>query len=1171
MAFLNTPEQFSLCVCGDLTFTISKLIPKKISPRLHYVIFLKHRNGKITPEAFKQEISVLEMQGDSLEFIGTCLREIYIPLLQNIKNHEGWGEVAVKEIIEKLHSFLSSVSIMGGEKEGHPCLPLPPSNILDSSNPASNKDIIHLLESSIVIWSKQIKTILSQDPESQMKKGQHPTPEVELEFWRNKNNNLNTIYKQLESDNIKKVLIILDQAKSTYCTPFMKLIKEVAAAREETNDNVKFLRPLEPWLTKLAKPTDFPELASYFRPTMCTILKIWQRSQYYNTPSRLIVLMREICNGLIEQARVYISGSDIFKFIEDEEACTAIMKLKNIIKLCATFEQVFHDYKASALSECPDNPWNISNNAIFLRLDSFLERCNDILDLTQTILLFSKLSRIEIGGTKGKTLTTSILQIHADFTSAVDTIKSVPYDIMDVGVKQFDDDFYEFQCHIKELERRLASVLTQGFDDCPTLSGRFKLFDSFEGIIERPIVMDELEKKYLDLIQSFHKDVKTVQELFLTERDDPPISNNLPPIAGAIAWCEALLERIQGPMDSLQTLNRGILEREEVKEVTKIYEVVVDSLKEYRKDKLLAWCADVDQTSQSKLKLPLLKRCEDKTLQVNFDPELVRLLREVKYFLLLKEDVPKEALSVYRKNEIFRIQRSNLDIIVDMYNRIVKELIPVEEPLIRTHMEKVESTIKKGIDSMSWQSSGIDTFINECKTVVGKAYEVLFTLKGNLDKIQKLLKEWAEKPMIERHSKPVVPEDFDESYTVLINKRYEIIKKNGVDIHNLLKDSSKTVQGKCEPEDWKKYVEYCNTIVTDGLVNVTMVSLQFIYDQLDLEYIQKMDKLPMLEIELDLRPPDAVYIPSTEEGKGPSVKDIVNKWIEDMINIGTLFKQLESTGDYADSIRNNETVVNMLNKIITTIDSTNEKCEEYKQEFVQFDYLWLKDQDKEFEKFLNDATEEAYETKVPVFEKFDTEITKYSQIRDTITHLTSPTDIGWLRVNSLPIKQALITCVTRWIYLYTRYLESYVLDTLNNLETFIGNVNTGLAQEVNEGDKETLRSVMGSIRDVRARDEQTKACFDPLRDAVNLLKKHNINLEGQMIDGKDVVTYLDEAPVKWQNTVNGSYKKKEEIMPYQNAEVDNIRKDTDDFYDEIREFQAELKKNAPYGYKRSSG
>lgn len=64
------------------------------------------------------------------------------------------------------------------------------------------------------------------------------------------------------------------------------------------------------------------------------------------------------------------------------------------------------------------------------------------------------------------------------------------YDIMDIDEKdkKFDDDFYKFRSKIKELERRLASVITQGFDDMDTIQGRFKILESFEGLLNRPII-----------------------------------------------------------------------------------------------------------------------------------------------------------------------------------------------------------------------------------------------------------------------------------------------------------------------------------------------------------------------------------------------------------------------------------------------------------------------------------------------------------------------------------------------------------------------------------------------------------------------------------------------------------------------------------------------------------
>ena len=40
--------------------------------------------------------------------------------------------------------------------------------------------------------------------------------------------------------------------------------------------------------------------------------------------------------------------------------------------------------------------------------------------------------------------------------------------MLDVEVKQFDEDFYTFRAEIKELERRLGSVRSQGFEDQPS-------------------------------------------------------------------------------------------------------------------------------------------------------------------------------------------------------------------------------------------------------------------------------------------------------------------------------------------------------------------------------------------------------------------------------------------------------------------------------------------------------------------------------------------------------------------------------------------------------------------------------------------------------------------------------------------------------------------------------
>jgi dynein heavy chain len=490
------------------------------------------------------QIVVTELGGPSpFEHLELLANEIFLPVLSNPQNQAKWGEVPTREIMDRFHNFLSSTTILCGQIKGETRLPMPPIDL--SGGPSTGKNRISLLEGAIITWTKQIRSVLKQDPESQLKQGNHPTPDVEIEFWRNKSANLNSIYEQLQGPRIRRVLRALDQSKSTYCTTFARLCKEVFTARMEANDNQKYLRTLEYWFSSLNGEDDFPKTVELFKPMLHIILLIWKNSKHYNTPARLVVLMREICNSLIAQATKYVSGEQIFAMIESEEANMAVTMLKTTLHVCGTFKSTYFDYKTTANAECPANPWKIQNNALFMRLDCFLERCHDILDLTQTIVQFTKLAKIEVGGTKGKTLTASIKQIYDDFLQAVAKFKAVHYDIMDVGAKEFDDDFYDFRGSIKELERRLGAVVSLAFDDCSTVYGKFKLLDSFEGLLERPIIQDELEKKYVGLVQSYGQDLKTVQEMFLQYRDNCPIAWNLPPIAGALTWCRGLVERIQ--------------------------------------------------------------------------------------------------------------------------------------------------------------------------------------------------------------------------------------------------------------------------------------------------------------------------------------------------------------------------------------------------------------------------------------------------------------------------------------------------------------------------------------------------------------------------------------------------------------------------------------------------
>jgi dynein heavy chain len=182
---------------------------------------------------------------------------------------------------------------------------------------------------------------------------------------------------------------------------------------------------------------------------------------------------------------------------------------------------------------------------------------------------------------------------------------------------------------------------------------------------------------------------------------------------------------------------------------------------------------------------------------------------------------------------------------------------------------------------------------------------------------------------------------------------------------------------------------------------------------------------------------------------------------------------------------------------------------EFKNDYERFGYLFNNDIPTSFATFLKKATISELEegdasgdnnnnstTTIYNLQIFDEEITKYNAVLAEIGKLRSLVDIGWVRVNTQPIKQALSMWVSQWQHTYTNHLVNHVKDSLQNLMDFIGNITHGLKTEVKANDKEALMKVMGHIRDVRKMMNSTKEMISPLFDATALLKKHGIDLEG---------------------------------------------------------------------------
>ena len=120
-------------------------------------------------------------------------------------------------------------------------------------------------------------------------------------------------FLQLRDQKVRRMAELLERSNSSYFPSFKNLFRDVVSALAEASDINLHLMPLRFHLEDYEQ-AEFDESQKLFDPLMHVVCLIWANSEYYNTPSRIVVLLVEICNMIIEMVRYLLEHqSSTFK------------------------------------------------------------------------------------------------------------------------------------------------------------------------------------------------------------------------------------------------------------------------------------------------------------------------------------------------------------------------------------------------------------------------------------------------------------------------------------------------------------------------------------------------------------------------------------------------------------------------------------------------------------------------------------------------------------------------------------------------------------------------------------------------------------------------------------------------------------------------------------------
>lgn len=147
------------------------------------------------------------------------------------------------------------------------------------------------------------------------------------------------------------------------------------AALTEAREVHMYLKPLGRMFEELEEG-DYIELLDKIPAVMHVLCLVWANCQHYRQPARLVVLLQEMCNMLIELSRNHLSD-EVIRMEPDE----GLEKVQETLKVCKVFKDTFIEKRRSIASYFKDTPpveWEFQSSLVFNRFDHFVERVETV-------------------------------------------------------------------------------------------------------------------------------------------------------------------------------------------------------------------------------------------------------------------------------------------------------------------------------------------------------------------------------------------------------------------------------------------------------------------------------------------------------------------------------------------------------------------------------------------------------------------------------------------------------------------------------------------------------------------------------------------------------------------------------------------------------------------------
>ncbi|KAL4479549.1 hypothetical protein ABPG72_018535, partial [Tetrahymena utriculariae] len=1130
------------------------------------------KKSKQKQDVYDNDIIFGEITPNTVPLLNALMENLYSRLIDHIisENISFWGaaeEEQIKEFQQHSNKFSSEVR-----------------EVINLVNPTNSQIKLDLeaisclsetekMQQYQLKFNEQMCIIKNQlDDDSYFSKEEKDEgPASELKYWRNRAQQIANWSDQLKSKDFQFVKVSLQRCKqsenlrirddqiSRLIMEYNRLDLLLTDKLNEAKDNVKYLTTLEKFIEPLYNGSS-QHVIDALPSLMNAIKMVHSIAKYYNTSDKITGLLIKITNQIIKNCKDQIlkkkansNNQSSYKFIWEQDPAELIEIFGSCIKIYCEYKKYYNEMKEKIAEITSGKTFDFSDTQIFGKFDIFIRRLQKLIEIFSNKKQFNALAKHHLEGMDVLT---------NKFNKIIDDFKKKGHNLLDTANNQFDRDWVELNVEISKLDTELETFIDNSFNRFRNIEYSLKLLFKLQSTIQRDSLKHSLASRYNTILHNYAIELETIQRVFQDQKSNPPLIRNMPSVAGKIIWARHLFQKITGPIN---VFPENLINSAEIRRYYGSYNIIGKQLTVYEMWYYQDWVNKIE-SSKSALQATLIVRHEeDKKLYVNFDLEIMQLIREAKCLDRQGIEIPESARIILLQEEKFKTYYNELLYMIKEYQRVASLIKPICKNLLLPHIEDLELKLRPGMITLTWTSMNIETYLYYVHQGLKKLEQLVIKVNDIIEnRIENNLKIVSKVVLVHlpHDIKPLSLDSFVQLQEEYINSKTDFLTSKNVEVERAVDDLLQIITvypldphvEPVFPEESKRIKRYYFWYFYQALLNSTQNSLNAMKFRvcgkkpLGTNALQNLK--PFFQVEVQLLGDKVTLSPSLQDIQ-KSINRAATAILRCSKNLYNWDQQnknsLEKTTFY-DLVACDKEIVKVILLLTGSIQGTKNKVNEFLSGFDKFEWLFKESIQQSLKKFSKNG---------PTLQNYEEQLKRFSKIEEEIAKIVPSYNIGAMELMTQNIQIQLSTWAKEWKLQYSQDLHKRARNLLDNLTEQTNVLSIKLSKPVKDID--SLGYFMETLEQIRKDQAEIDTRFNPVQEMYSLLDNY---LQGGITD-KDEMDARTLLTTNWETLIQQAEIKAKEYQEKQAIYLKELKHSIKDFDNQVCIFRRDYEIQGP--------